>query len=272
VSQKFKGKYIVTDFDGTLAHHGKIPQRNLDAVRYFTENGGLFSINTGRGLRSIREAIKDSDIVINGPLLCCNSALVYDDVNKVKLKAWEMEGKIYDVARFILTEFPYLGLQLTRDDLFLVVREATIDSSFALEGHRPAGDPMEILNSVDYPLQKVLTKGTPERLKELENAVKALPGFDYSTVYTHATLFEILPPGLTKATGVEYAAGYYGISPEDVVVAGDYYNDIEALQIAGLGIAPENALPEVKAAAHRVVCPCADGAIADAIELIEQSL
>ena len=48
---KFDGWLIATDLDGTLINRdGAIPQRNLDAIRTFQDEGGLFTIATGRSL------------------------------------------------------------------------------------------------------------------------------------------------------------------------------------------------------------------------------
>ena len=44
---KFSGILICSDFDGTLAVGGHVVEKNIDAIRYFQENGGLFSVITG---------------------------------------------------------------------------------------------------------------------------------------------------------------------------------------------------------------------------------
>ena len=43
-----------------------------------------------------------------------------------------------------------------------------------------------------------------------------------------------------------------GLPRERIIAAGDYNNDIEMIQNAGIGVAVANALPEVKAAADYV--------------------
>lgn len=264
---KFKGKYIVSDFDGTLANQSVIPKANVEAVRYFTDYGGIFSINTGRHLTSIRNAVRGSGIVINGPLLCCNSALVYDEANRRKITAWEMDGKIFDVGRYILERYPNIGLEVMYDEKFFILRHDEFNS-FHVGMEKLETEDIGI-DEVRHPIQKMLVTGDPGELKRLEADVTALPDFDYSTTYTHPSFFEIMPKGLTKATGVKFAAEYLGIREADVVVAGDYYNDIEALRIAGLAVVPENGLPEVKAVAHKIVRDCREGAIADIVALLE---
>lgn len=56
----------------------------------------------------------------------------------------------------------------------------------------------------------------------------------------------------TKANGIKMLAAHYGIPMEQIAAFGDDYNDIDMLQSCGTGIAMDNALAEVKAAADHV--------------------
>jgi len=60
-----------------------------------------------------------------------------------------------------------------------------------------------------------------------------------------------------------------GLSREEVAYMGDDVNDLPPLEWAGLGIAPANALPEVKAASDWVTKACGGhGAVREAAERI----
>ena len=51
----FSDVLLTVDFDRTLtAPDNTIPQRNLDAIRFFMEEGGAFTVNTGRSLPMAR--------------------------------------------------------------------------------------------------------------------------------------------------------------------------------------------------------------------------
>ncbi len=71
---------------------------------------------------------------------------------------------------------------------------------------------------------------------------------------------EIFPPGVTKAAAIKRLAS--SIGAERVVVFGDSLNDLPMLEIADLGVAVENALPEVKEAADIVIGPNYTDAVA----------
>ena len=52
---------------------------------------------------------------------------------------------------------------------------------------------------------------------------------------THAGLgfIEVLPPGVTKATGLAVALDYHGVDPADVLVFGDMPNDLPMIEWVG---------------------------------------
>lgn len=72
-----------------------------------------------------------------------------------------------------------------------------------------------------------------------------------------------------KAAALAQLTLRLGVTPEQVAFIGDDLNDLPALRAAGVALAPANAVPEVRAAAHYVT-PRAGGhgAVRDAVESI----
>ena len=64
-------------------------------------------------------------------------------------------------------------------------------------------------------------------------------------------LLELFAPGVSKAAAVKQLATEVGA--DRVVVFGDNLNDIPMMQVADVAVAVDNALPEVKAIAHKVI-------------------
>lgn len=56
----------------------------------------------------------------------------------------------------------------------------------------------------------------------------------------------LLASGVSKWRGIKILAESLNIAHEDILTVGNYYNDIDMLQHAGVGIAVANSLPEVK--------------------------
>lgn len=86
------------------------------------------------------------------------------------------------------------------------------------------------------------------------------------TYSTNNGLIEVLPLGISKATGVAELAHPLGIAAEDVVAFGDMPNDVPMISWAGLGVAMGNAHPEVIAAADEVTTPNTDDGLARVLE------
>ena len=86
------------------------------------------------------------------------------------------------------------------------------------------------------------------------------------TYSTNNGLIEVVPLGISKATGVDELARPLGITAEDVVAFGDMPNDVPMLGWAGLGVAMGNAHPDAVAAADEVTAPNADDGVARVLE------
>ena len=66
--------------------------------------------------------------------------------------------------------------------------------------------------------------------------------------------YDVIPRGVSKWNGVKTLAGLLDIPLEDVVTMGNWLNDMEMVEGAGIGVAVADAAPELKAAADYVTC------------------
>ena len=56
----FDDVLLAVDYDRTLTGPDSVvPQRNRDAIGWFTANGGSFTVNTGRGTNTLRRHLQD---------------------------------------------------------------------------------------------------------------------------------------------------------------------------------------------------------------------
>lgn len=78
--------------------------------------------------------------------------------------------------------------------------------------------------------------------------------------------WQVLPLGASKASGVAWLLKHLDVAAADVMAMGDGENDIEMLQLVGLGVAMGNAGAKVKAVAGTVVGRNDDDGAAEAIE------
>jgi hydroxymethylpyrimidine pyrophosphatase-like HAD family hydrolase len=107
----------------------------------------------------------------------------------------------------------------------------------------------------------------PERWDDdrLTAAARAAVNGLVDVVLAGPHIVELVPPGLTKATGLRLAARRLGATA-GTVAFGDMPNDIPMLAWAGLGVAMANAHPEVLAAADEVTGSNAEDGVAAVLE------
>jgi Cof subfamily protein (haloacid dehalogenase superfamily) len=101
---------------------------------------------------------------------------------------------------------------------------------------------------------KMIIVADPDKMpKHHEVLSKKLQGLNTDLVFSEPEYLEFLPTGVNKATGLQAFAEHLGIAQTEVAAIGDYLNDLEMIQWAGLSAAVKNALPEIQQAAKIVV-------------------
>lgn len=78
-------------------------------------------------------------------------------------------------------------------------------------------------------------------------------------------IFEVVPLGHDKATGMAIAADYLGIDRSDTIAFGDSINDKDMLQNAGVGIALGNSIEKIKEIADLVTDNVEDDGVRNAL-------
>ena len=79
-------------------------------------------------------------------------------------------------------------------------------------------------------------------------------------------MVEILPPGGSKGQALKQLLKDLKIRPEDVMAVGDAENDVEMIQLAGVGVAMGQAAASLRAMADYVTGSCDEDGVAQAIE------
>jgi len=88
----------------------------------------------------------------------------------------------------------------------------------------------------------------------------------FHTIRSQPILFEILPKGVNKASGLKALAEHLGIPREQIMAIGDENNDIEMIEYAGLGVAMGNAPDSIKALADVTTTSNEEDGVATAIK------
>ena len=102
---------LTVDYDRTLtAKDSTIPERNLEAIRYFMENGGAFTVNTGRSVPMARAFT--GKVPVNVPLLLYNGSAAYEPEEGKLSFTHEIQMDMWDTIRELLETFPHLTVEI----------------------------------------------------------------------------------------------------------------------------------------------------------------
>ncbi|MGF1673749.1 MAG: HAD family hydrolase [Rivularia sp. (in: cyanobacteria)] len=112
--------------------------------------------------------------------------------------------------------------------------------------------PQEFINKleeheVDFSVGEVIVASSDKHETTISEVINEL-GLDLEIILNKGALM-ILPTGINKASGLAAALEDMQLLPENVVGVGDAENDLDFLNVCGISVAVNNALPVVKEAA-----------------------
>jgi Cof subfamily protein (haloacid dehalogenase superfamily) len=251
----WRPKLVASDLDGTLlTSDGEVSPRTRAALAACWDAGIPVVGVTGRGPRlfdSVRAALDGRGIAV-----LAQGGFVVDLERDEVLRT---VGLPRDQATAVIER-----IESVAGELVLAVEDAAeqgeVHSPLRVQ-HWPYPEPAHLL-----PRHQVLPTGAVLKvflrsptLGQDELLARARDVVDPAEAeVTHAGLgfIEVLPPGITKATGLAIALERYGVGFGDVLVFGDMPNDlpmIEAVRDAGgRAVAVANAHPAVRAATSLV--------------------
>ena len=267
----FSDVLMTVDFDRTMTGpDSKIPQRNLDAVAFFMENGGSFTINTGRSVSSFRKHL--DKVPVNAPILLYNGSARWNNGELTDLKLLDMD--LWETVDAVQKEFPGMNLEIQGVDYHYLINPTEDFVAFydALKWNYKIVQPGEDLG----PFMKFALAGSPRSksvatlfdISEKEDAafdaaqqrIMDLWG-DKVVVYRAAPrIIDVHAKGVSKIAAARQLQAELG--KKILVCAGDAENDIPMLEGADYAFCPADG---VVANRFETVCNCADGAIADII-------
>ena len=252
---RFDGILICSDVDGTFAVGRDVPQRNLDALRYFESEGGRFTLFTGR------EAGYEGNLPweIRCPMVTENGARIYDPQLRRTLWTFPLDG--CGALLEWLDACPLLTAE-TRCHLCFTDRRFPVPPGTVVQ---------ETLAHTQGELLKIVCAGfrdEKEALQFLSEARKTF-GSRYTVCRSWDTGVEFISPLGGKGTCLNHLRNLLEDSVHTVIAVGDYENDLSMLLAADRAFAPSNALPEIRQAAERILCPCTEGAVGELIEILD---
>ena len=262
---------LVLDIDGTIAGQSNAVREPVkQAVRAVQAKGIQVAIATGRMYQSALRFYEEIGATL--PLMVYQGALIKDPATN-EIHRHLTVPQVYAAALLDYFEQPELRSRLSvhfyiNDQLY--VREITPDTEDYLSRSTiraiAVGD---LRTTLPQEPTKVLALAADVDLLDtlLVDLRQHYQPTELYLTKSVATFFEATHPQVNKGTAVQYLAEQYlKLGPENVMVVGDNFNDLEMIQYAGIGVAMGNAPAGVKAIADWVAPDVELDGVAAAIE------
>ncbi len=261
---------IASDVDGTLLDDDEtISARTRAAVHAAVDAGAQFVLATGRPPRWVHPVV--DALGLEPMAVCANGAVIYDPstdrIVSTRTLSADVLGELAEIATRVI---PGAGLAVER--VGRSAHDAATPQFVSSPGYEhawlnPDNTEVSIEDLLSAPAIKLLIRKAGARSSDMAAELAKHVGIEGDITYsTNNGLVEIMPLGISKATGVEEVARPLGITAEDVVAFGDMPNDVPMLLWAGHGVAMGNAHPEAVAAANEVTVPNNDDGVARVLE------
>lgn len=232
-------KMIVTDLDGTLLKDDKqISKRTKAMIEQLRSRNILFVVATARPIRAVKTFLPD---ITYDAAIFHNGAVVMK--GDLLLKKCGIKNP-QNIIQTILKNKPDCRIAVESNDIMY--------SNFNAGVIWPGINYIETSDFIELTscfAEKIIVDA--HSIEEMNTLQKYLTN-DLYMILSENRIITIHNKHTSKINGIKHLAEHYGITLNQIVAFGDDYNDIEMLKSCGIGIAVENALPEVKKAANEI--------------------
>ncbi|MEU9874676.1 HAD family hydrolase [Streptomyces phaeochromogenes] len=259
----FPYKLVATDLDGTLLRSDDtVSERTREALAAATAAGAAHLVVTGRAVPWTRHIL--DELGYEGLAVCGQGAQLYDAGAHRLLTSVTLDRQVAGLALAkIEAEVGPLALAASRDG---VDGDVLIGPGYRVLGQLKAVPFTDVAELWVAPLTKMYIQHPELTDDELTAAARAAAGGLVSIVMAGEGIVEILPLGLSKATGLSLAARRLGVKAAETIAFGDMPNDIPMFAWSAHGAAMANAHEELKAVADEMTLSNEEDGIAVVLE------
>ncbi len=254
-------KIVASDLDGTLLNHdGRVSAENWRAIEQMGKMGVHFVPASGRAFREMPAELRESPLIRY--YITSDGTMVYDKVTDTaheiplpKALGHEVLDKLYQYPMCMMLHADFNSYvdaathneaDYTRFNLSRRWRDFTYQTNVPVENFKEFAYGHERIQAV------VPFFASMDDLKECERYFLEDPKLIVAQSAPHN--LEVFYHKAGKGNALMLLADLLGIDRKATIAVGDSTNDLTVVQAAGLGLAMENAVPELKAVADEVIC------------------
>lgn len=249
-------KLILSDIDGTILNDENVVDSDLKATVNKLRNKNVpFILASARSPKGMLPIAKELAVMDN-PIACYNGALVIKNLDKKSYTTILSHKLNPDEVKKIITsvhqKYPQVSINLySGSDWYVEKIDKWVEIESDITQLEPIVTDVEKLISTE-PIHKILLISEPEEIAEALNNFQAESLVDSSFYLSKPNYLEITNSHVSKEKALRELAKMYDLSLDKTMTLGDNFNDLPMLELAGLGVAMQNAPSAVKKSAKVV--------------------
>jgi Cof subfamily protein (haloacid dehalogenase superfamily) len=261
-------KLLAIDVDGTLLNDDhQLTERTKSAISQIKERGVKVVLATGRGPVSCFPIMEE--LALTEPIITHNGAVIVGP--QTKQIALEIGFKAEELLP-IIQYCRQTGIHFDASTAFEMYVEGRTPEADQMYKKFFANPRMVADTSLlkDQIVKFTLFGDEKQMDQALEEVAFKFP--DWSIIRSGETFIDVIHPKATKGNALKRILKEQNILPAQVIAFGNYYNDLEMIQLAGIGVAMENSPEQIRHLADRITVSNNDDGVAVVIEEIISSI
>jgi len=254
-------KAVFFDIDGTLWNrYCQIQPSTIEAIQKLREAGNMAFICSGRSRANIRNQ-ELLDIGFDGVIASCGTHIDFHKEIVFEVLLTEKQ-----VAHLLAVAKKHNMPVVLEGPRYIYVNDGDFsDDPYVIYLRRELGEDVKIIP--DNPAEVQINKFSAETHDvDLKKLASDLGEEFHMVVHTGDKVFEVIPKGYSKATGIQKVCELFDIALEDTYAFGDSANDLEMLKFVAHGIAMGDGDEEVKNVADYVTTGVEEDGIAHGLK------
>lgn len=266
-----KYKLVVSDFDGTLCRSDNtVSERSRRVIDEFFRRGGIFTLSSGRNIRSLRKnllsaGLIDKDIVLSG----LQGSVIEENLT----------GRILGEIKLPKEKALWFSRECTRRGIYqhAYSKDRVFSNKrcdFSDFYTRMTGVELDFVGDVT----EFVEKSEGDAFVKMFAVAEDGKNFDFCKEYELSApegvklftsgplFFECINASAGKGNGLKRISEIYGVDINETIALGDEMNDLSMIEAAGLGVAMANAREGLKEKADLIAPSNDEDGVARIIE------
>ncbi len=255
-------KLIASDLDGTLLDDKKrLPKDFFEVLGKLNERGIHFAVSSGRTFGAVGHLFPEE---YRGKMdfICDNGACIL--LGGKLTKVYELERGVFEALLSACEEIGDMRILVcAHSGTYHLSYDSEFDAEVAkyYKNHIVTDD----LRSIDETIYKIAVcdrRGTMEHGKP---ALDSIFGDKLNVQASGEVWMDVMAAGINKGAALTGLREALGITKEETMAFGDYFNDVEMLSAAGWSFCMENGHEDVKKLCRYIAGSNNEGGVTKAI-------